>query len=84
MASPERVDLDAGQLCGRKEVGVRATDDAAAILTANPDCVAYCATAVRREAEAIADIATYLEAGLNVVAISAIPMVYPPAEPRHW
>lgn len=49
-----------------------------------PDCVVYCATAVRREDDAIADIAGYLQAGLNVVTISAIPMVYPPAAPERW
>jgi 2,4-diaminopentanoate dehydrogenase len=32
----------------------------------------------------IDDIVEYLRAGLHVVTISAIPMVYPPAAPRHW
>ncbi|OBH62748.1 dihydrodipicolinate reductase [Mycobacterium colombiense] len=61
-----------------------ATDDRAAVLDAEPDCVAYCATAVRREDEVIADIVGYLEAGINVVTISAIPMVYPKAAPANW
>ncbi|OBA92896.1 dihydrodipicolinate reductase [Mycobacteriaceae bacterium 1482268.1] len=61
-----------------------ATDDMTAILDAKPDCIAYCATAVRREDEVIADIVGYLEAGINVVTISAIPMVYPKAAPANW
>ena len=32
----------------------------------------------------IADIVGYLEAGINVVTISAIPMVYPKAAPANW
>ncbi|OBA78975.1 dihydrodipicolinate reductase [Mycobacterium sp. 1164966.3] len=61
-----------------------ATDDISAVLALAPDCVAYCATAVRREDEAIADIACYLEAGINVVTFSIIPMVYPAAAPAEW
>lgn len=84
VSSPTKVGTDAGQLCGRPDVGIAATDDLATILNAKPDCVAYCATAVRRENDVIADIVGYLEAGINVVTISAIPMVYPKAAPANW
>lgn len=84
VSSPAKVDTDAGALCGRPDVGIAATDDRAAVFDANPDCIAYCATAVRREDEVIADIVGYLEAGINVVTISAIPMVYPKAAPANW
>ena len=84
VSSPTKVGTDAGQLCGRPDVGIVATDDMTAILDAKPDCIAYCATAVRREDEVIADIVGYLEAGINVVTISAIPMVYPKAAPADW
>lgn len=79
-----KVGTDAGRLCGVADVGVTATDDMAEILALKPDCVSYCATAVRREVDAIADIAALLEAGINVVTISTIPMVYPAAAPQHW
>jgi hypothetical protein len=84
VSSPSKIGTDAGQLCGRPGVGVAATCDIAAVLEAKPDCVAYCATAVRREDAVIADIVGYLEAGINVVTISAIPMVYPQAAPVKW
>lgn len=84
VSTPAKVGQDAGRLCGRPEVGISATDDVTAVLDAKPDCVAYCATAVRREDEVIADIVGYLEAGINVVTISAIPMVYPKAAPTRW
>src|ERR1044071_1032614 len=84
VSTPEKTGVDAGELCGLAEVGVAATGDASNVIGQAPDCVAYCATAVRREDEAIADIVTYLEAGINVVTFSTIPMVYPAAAPPEW
>jgi hypothetical protein len=84
VSTPEKVGVDAGNLCGRSDTGVPATDDLAAVLASAPDCVVYCATAVRRESEALADIVGYLEVGINVVTISTIPLVYPPSAPVEW
>lgn len=84
VSTPEKCGVDAGELCGKTDVGIAATGDLSEVLALAPDCVAYCATAVRREEEAIADIAAYLEAGINVVTFSTIPMVYPPAAPVEW
>ncbi|MBP1821612.1 dihydrodipicolinate reductase [Mycobacterium sp. OAE908] len=84
VSTREKAGRDAGELCGVPDVGVLATDDLASVLALAPDCVAYCATAVRREEEALADIAQYLEAGINVVTISTIPLVYPRAAPADW
>lgn len=84
VSSPAKVGMDAGALCGRPDIGVAATDDLGVVLDVKPDCIAYCATAVRREDEVIADIVGYLDAGINVVTISAIPMVYPNAAPANW
>jgi hypothetical protein len=84
VTTPSKVGVDAGQLCGRPDLGIAATNDLVSVLDTRPDCVTYCATAVRREDETIADIVGYLEAGINVVTISAIPMVYPPAAPPRW
>jgi hypothetical protein len=38
----------------------------------------------RREEKAIEDMARLLRAGINVVTISTIPMVYSPAAPPAW
>jgi 2,4-diaminopentanoate dehydrogenase len=84
VATPEKVGIDAGDLCGRPRVGVTATDDLDSILALKPDCVCYCATAVRREEQAVDDIARYLRSGIDVVTIATIPMVYPPAAPQAW
>ncbi len=84
VSTSEKVGADAGALCGLPDVGLGATGDRDAIVAAEPDCFCYCATAVRREHEAINDIADLLRAGINVVAISPIPMIYPPAAPPDW
>lgn len=84
VSTAEKVGVDAGSLCGASDVGVPATDDLDAVLALAPDCVAYCATAVRRENDAVADIVRFLEAGINVVTFATIPMVYPPAAPPEW
>lgn len=84
VSTPSKVGIDAGRLCGVGDVGVTATGDIADVIAVKPDCVSYCATAVRREEEAITDIATLLESGINVVTISTIPMVYPAAAPAAW
>jgi hypothetical protein len=84
VSTPEKIGVDAGTLCGRAAVGVAATDDVDALIALEPDLLCYCATAVRREEQAVADIARYLRSGIDVVTISTIPFVYPPAAPQGW
>ena len=84
VSTPEKAGIDVGDLCDVPAVGLIATADPAAILAARPDCFCYCATAVRRETNAIEDMARLLRAGINVVTISTIPMIYPPAAPADW
>ncbi len=84
VSTPEKVGVDAGSLIGEPDTGVIASADVDDVLALAPDCVSYCATAVRREAEAIADMVRYLEAGINVVTIATIPMIYPSAAPPEW
>lgn len=81
VSTPEKVGVDAGSLCGLPDTGLLATDGTDAILALKPDCFCYCATAVRRDDAAYEDMASLLRAGINVVTISTIPMVYPPAAP---
>ncbi|WP_435768562.1 NAD(P)H-dependent amine dehydrogenase family protein [Nocardioides sp. SYSU DS0651] len=78
VASPDKVGRDAGELAGLDvTTGVTATDDLAAALAAGPDCAVYCALAETRFFEALDDLRTILAAGVNVVASSPVPMVYP-------
>jgi 2,4-diaminopentanoate dehydrogenase len=70
---------DAGELCGIRPVGVVATQDSAALLGGDADVVVYAAAANMRPLEAVADMASILRTGKNVVSCSVVPLVYPDA-----
>lgn len=77
VASPEKVGLDAGDIVGKPKTGVIATDNSAALLALEADCIAYFASTVGRDAEAVAEVLPFLEAGTNLVTISHFDMQYP-------
>ena len=77
VSSDAKAGKDAGELCGRRPVGVRATTDADALLALDADCVCYTATADLRPFEAIEDMCRILAAGKNVVSSSMVPLVHP-------
>ncbi len=77
VSGPAKAGRDAGELCGRAPVGVRATTDAEALLALDADCVCYTATADLRPFEAIEDLCRILAAGKNVVSSSVVPLVHP-------
>jgi hypothetical protein len=64
--SPEKVGRDAGELCGIEPLGVRATDDVAALLALRPDCVVY-----NPMWPGVDELVRILEAGVNVVSTAA-------------
>jgi hypothetical protein len=76
---PDKAGRDAGELCGLPPTGVKATNDADALLRLKADCVSYTATADRRPAEAVEDLCRILRSGKNVVSTSVVPLVWPPA-----
>ncbi len=75
--SSDKVGRDAGELCGIPAVGVAATDDIDAVIARRPDCISYTATGDLRPAGAVADMCRALEAGINVVSTSVVPLVHP-------
>ncbi len=77
VSSDAKAGKDAGELCGRKPVGVRATTDADALLALDADCVCYTATADLRPFEAIQDLCRILASGKDVVSSSVVPLVHP-------
>src|SRR5687768_7690932 len=77
--SPSKVGMDAGELAGIGPVGVKASDDVDAMLASKPDCVSYMATGDLRPTEAVDDMCRCLEAGVNVVSTSVVPLVHPPS-----
>lgn len=75
--SDAKAGRDAGELCGIPPVGVRATQDPAALLAGDADAVVYAAGANLRPLEAVADMVSILRAGKNVVSCSVVPLVFP-------
>jgi hypothetical protein len=68
--NPDKVGLDAGTIAGIDELGVLATDDVEAALTAKPRAVVYAASGEVRPMEALDDIARAIRVGAVVVTPS--------------
>jgi hypothetical protein len=60
--SPDKVGQDVGTLCGLSETGIVATDDVAALVGLEPDCIVY-----NPKWPDVAELVPILEAGINVV-----------------
>jgi 4-hydroxy-tetrahydrodipicolinate reductase len=78
VSNPDKVGKDAGELAGLgRTLGVTATNDADALLALQPDCIVHTAWADDRIMEALADLARFLRAGINVVSSSPVFLQYP-------
>lgn len=78
VSTSTKVGRDAGELAGSEvRTGVTATTDTAALLAAKPDCVVYTAMTDNRLVEALTDLRTILNAGINVVASAPVFLQYP-------
>src|SRR5215212_8481793 len=82
--SVEKVGADAGVLAGIEPLGVPATNDADALLALRPDCVCYSASGESLDAGVVPDMARMLEAGINVVTVSAPGLVHPAGYNAEW
>jgi 4-hydroxy-tetrahydrodipicolinate reductase len=81
VSSAEKQGKDAGELAGLgRELGVKATTDADAILALEPDCIVHTAMADHRLTEAIDDLAGFLRRGINVVSSGPVFLQYPEAD----
>jgi hypothetical protein len=69
--------LDAGELCGIEPVGIRATQDAEALMAMEADCVCYTSITGINPMEPIEDVCRILRSGKNVVTCSLLSLVYP-------
>src|SRR5881398_28762 len=81
VSSADKVGRDAGELVGLDRVGVQAVGSLDETLTSDPDVLSYCANGLGREADVVGEIARALEQGVDVVTISLLGMLYPPAAP---
>ncbi len=81
--SPEKAGKDAGELVGIGPIGVKATNNAEAILAERPDCIIYAASGPELDKVAVPDYVRFLEAGINVVTSTSWKLIFPPAyEPK--
>jgi len=70
---------DAGAIAGLDTItGVLATNDVDALLALKPDVVIYTANGEMRPHEAVRDMQRILTAGINIVGIALIYLIYPP------
>ena len=77
-SSPGKIGRDAADLCGLTHpMGVIATDDLDALVSLHADCVVYTSQGETRAAEALAELASFLRDGTNVVATSMVWLVNP-------
>jgi hypothetical protein len=79
-----RAGRDAGDLAGLGiETGIRATSDVDVLLALRPDCVIFTSVGETRLRQAVAELATILRSGANVVSSSMMNLIFPPAaDPR--
>lgn len=81
VSSADKVGRDAGELVGLEPVGIAAVGSLDEALKCDPDVLSYCGNGLGREAEVVAEAARALESGVDVVTISLLGMLYPPAGP---
>jgi 4-hydroxy-tetrahydrodipicolinate reductase len=77
--SEDKVGKDAGDLCERGLVGVKATNDFDVVLALDADCVCSAAGGDGREPWMANAHARILESGKNIVSSSIVGMVHPPS-----
>lgn len=78
VSDPAKVGQDAGRLAGLgRDLGVAATDDAAALLALEPDAVVYTAETETRFMEAVGDFQRFLRAGIHVIASGPVLLQFP-------
>ncbi|WP_020170153.1 diacylglycerol kinase [Gordonia polyisoprenivorans] len=78
VSDPAKVGKDAGELAGLgRDLGVLATDDRAALLALAPDAIVHTAMTDDRIFEAIDDLISFVEAGVNVVSSGPVVLQFP-------
>ena len=78
VSNPDKAGKDAGQLADLgRDLGVLATTDRDALLALKPDCIVHTAMTDDRIFEAIDDLVSFLQAGVNVVSSGPVVLQYP-------
>lgn len=75
--SPDKIDVDAGDIAGTAKTGIVGTSNMAALLDLQADCLAHFGNGAAREAECNAEIIPFLLRGTNVVTTAMMDVVHP-------
>lgn len=81
VSAPDKVGRDAGELIGLERVGIPAVGSLDEALDRGPDVLSYCGNGLRRETEVVGEASRALQRGVDVITISLLGMLYPPAAP---
>jgi 4-hydroxy-tetrahydrodipicolinate reductase len=86
VASPAKVGLDAGEICGIGPIGVTATDDVDALIALAPDALVHYGPTAAYAADNIRVIGAFLRAGIDVCSTAMTPWVWPAmaVNPPSW
>jgi 4-hydroxy-tetrahydrodipicolinate reductase len=79
VTAAHKVGRDAGELVGIDPVGVAAVDSLDAALDADPTVLSYCGNGLGREHDVVAEVSRTLGRGVDVITMSLLGMLYPPA-----
>jgi hypothetical protein len=78
VSNPEKAGVDAGRLAGLdRDLGVLATTDREALFALEPDCIVHTAMTDDRTFEAIEDLVSFAERGINVVSSGPVILCFP-------
>lgn len=77
--SPDKAGRDVGDICGIGSIGVRATNDKAAICALPADCVLYMSQGEDDPQGTIENICLLLASGKNVISTALTALIYPRA-----
>jgi hypothetical protein len=78
VSNPDKAGKDAGRLADLgRDLGVLATTDRDALMALRPDCIVHTAMTDDRIFEAIDDLVSFLDAGVNVVSSGPVVLQYP-------
>lgn len=77
VSNPDKVGLDAGEICGIEPTGITATDDLEALIALRPDAVVHYGPTAGHADENIRVIGGFLRAGIDVCSTAMTPWVWP-------
>jgi 4-hydroxy-tetrahydrodipicolinate reductase len=86
VSNPAKVGVDVGTICGLDPVGVRATDDLAALIALQPDALVHYGPTAAHADENIRVMGAFLRAGIDVCSTAMTPWVWPAMSlnPASW